>query len=145
MYSLDQDATGIPASSVIFGGRALKISLAAIGGSYEGKLSPNGDSIAGSWTQGSSRPLNLVHATPATAWTIPEPLPPPKRMPADADPVFEVATIKPSKTPGVGLKLNPSGLFSATGTSLRDLIKFAYDLHSSQIVGGPGLARKRQI
>jgi uncharacterized protein (TIGR03435 family) len=34
----------------------------------------------------------LVRATPETAWDIPAP--PPKRIPADANPTFEVATIK---------------------------------------------------
>ncbi len=52
-------------------------------------------------------------------------------------PEFEVATIKPSKSVGVSLGVSPGGLFSTTGTSLSQLIKFAYDLHPSQIVGGP--------
>jgi hypothetical protein len=55
----------------------VKTSIAAIGGGYEGKLSSDGDSINGSWNQGGAPvPLNLVRATPNTAWTIPEPPPP---------------------------------------------------------------------
>ena len=46
---------------------------------------------------GNPAPLDLVRATPETAWTIPEPPPPPKIMAADAKPEFEVSTIKPSK------------------------------------------------
>ena len=38
---------------------------------------------------------------------------------------------------GVSLRVSPSGLFSTAGTSLSDLIKFAYDLHPRQIIGGP--------
>ena len=55
---------------------------------------------AGTWTQQGGPPtsLKLIRATPATAWTIREPTPPPKLTPADADPVFVVATIKPSKS-----------------------------------------------
>jgi uncharacterized protein (TIGR03435 family) len=58
-------------------------------------------------------------------------------MSADATPVFEVASIKPSNSAQVSLRLSPSGVFDAGGTSLSDLIKFAYDLHPRQIVGGP--------
>jgi uncharacterized protein (TIGR03435 family) len=33
--------------------------------------------------------------------------------------------------------VNPSGLLETRGTSLSQLIKFAYDLHPRQIIGGP--------
>ena len=56
---------------------------------------------------------------------------------ADAAPEFEVATIKPSQYPGLSLKLSPSGLFEASGATLSFLIKFAYDVHASQMIGGP--------
>ena len=59
------------------------------------------------------------------------------QMRPDADPVFEVATIKPSQSTGVSLKLSPGGLFESSGTTLSALIKLAYDLHASQIIGGP--------
>jgi uncharacterized protein (TIGR03435 family) len=55
-----------------------------------------------------------------------------------ATPAFEVATIKPSTATGVSQQVSPSGLFTATGNSLNNLIKFAYDVHPSQIIGGPG-------
>src|SRR5580658_7172553 len=70
--------------------------LPSVNGTYEGKLSGDGNSIAGTWTQGTQLPLNLARATPETAWSIPEPPPPPKRMAPDSNPAFEVATIKPS-------------------------------------------------
>ena len=60
----------------------------------------DGNTITGTWTQGPPLPLNLTRATPETAWTIPEPPPPPKLMAADANPSFEVATIKPEQTGG---------------------------------------------
>jgi hypothetical protein len=45
----------------------------------------------------------LKLATPQTAWAMPEAAEKPKPMAADADPSFEVVTIKPSarKTSGV--------------------------------------------
>ena len=45
-----------------------------IDGTYDGKMSSDGKSIAGQWKQGPN-PLALVfeRTTPETAWTIPEP------------------------------------------------------------------------
>jgi uncharacterized protein (TIGR03435 family) len=144
LYSIDQPAPGIPASAITKDGLSIKMTVAAINGSYEGKLSGDGKSIVGTWNQGAPLPLTLVRATPETAWTIPEPPPPPKVMPAEAKPVFEVATIKPSNpaTPGfsilVGRRGAPANSLTTTNTTLNDLIKFAYGLHPRQIVGGPG-------
>jgi uncharacterized protein (TIGR03435 family) len=137
-YSIDQGAQPIPVSAITKDGSTIKMTVAAIGGSYEGKLSGDGNSINGTWTQGAPLPLTLARATPETAWTIPEPPPPPKIMAADANPSFEVATIKPSKPEErFSILVNRSGLLTTTNTSLSDLIKFAYDLHPRQITGEP--------
>jgi uncharacterized protein (TIGR03435 family) len=138
VYSIDQGGKAIRASAITRDGSTIKVTLAAIGGSYEGKVASDGRTIAGSWTQKTPVPLTLVRATADTAWAIPEPPLTPTPMDANSKPVFEVATIKPSHfSEGVSVGVNPSGLFSSRGTSLRELIKFAYDLHSRQIVGGP--------
>ena len=108
--------------------------------SYRGKLSADGKSITGVWTQGNqSSPLTLVLATPETLWTYsgPAPMPP---MAATADPAFEVATIKPSqgsaKESSYGFK---GARFAAENESVTDLIKFAYKVQDRQIDGGrPG-------
>jgi hypothetical protein len=64
---------------------------------YEGKLSPDGTTITGTWTQGPNRlSLILTRSMPETAWTSPPPPPKPPPMDSNADPSFEVATIKPS-------------------------------------------------
>jgi hypothetical protein len=97
LYVIEQPGPGITASAITKDGLNIKITVAAINGSYEGKLSADGNAITGTWTQGAPLPLNLTRATAATAWAIPEPPPPPKVMDAKADPSFEVATIKPSK------------------------------------------------
>jgi pimeloyl-ACP methyl ester carboxylesterase len=39
--------------------------------SYEGKLSPDGNVITGTWTQGSGVPFNFQKSTKATAWSLP--------------------------------------------------------------------------
>src|SRR5438552_8678853 len=96
-YSIDQGAQGLP-GTVTLQGSAVKIALPGLGGTYEGKFEADGNSITGTWSQGPNPiPLNLNRATPETAWVIPEPPAPPKPMAADANPVFEVATIKPSR------------------------------------------------
>ena len=106
-------------------------------------MSADGASIAGTWSQGNApAPLNLLRATEATAWAIPEPPPPPKRMPADAKPTFEVATIKPSgpETRGQFITVGRGGgnLFTTGNSTLQDLIVFAYGVHPRQLSGAPG-------
>jgi uncharacterized protein (TIGR03435 family) len=60
-------------------------------------------------------------------------------MPADADPSFEVATIKPNDSGATRLQhLRWNGHdFNTTATSLEDLIVFSYAVQAKQIVGGP--------
>jgi uncharacterized protein (TIGR03435 family) len=139
MYSIDQGGQAISVESVKQSGSGLKITVPAINGTYEGSLSADGTTITGTWTQGAPLPLTLVKATPATAWTIPEPLPPPKMMDVKSKPEFEVATIKPSdpQRPGWGITVNRSGMFTTLNTNLSDLIKFAYSVHPKQIIGAP--------
>lgn len=135
-YSIDQGGRPIPANKASFEGGVLKYSIDAISGSYEGKMSPDGKSLTGNWTQGpGTLALNMERVTEDAAWPIPEP---PKPMAENADPSFDVATIKPSK-PGT-----PGKLFSFRGrhvitinTNVNDLISFAYGLHAKQILGEP--------
>src|SRR5580692_6056190 len=97
-YSIDQGGAPLPVIKITLEGATVKMSLTSISGTYEGKLSADGKTITGNWTQGPSPlPLNLTRATPETEWTIPPP--PPKIPPMDvnSDPTFDVATIKPTK------------------------------------------------
>jgi uncharacterized protein (TIGR03435 family) len=139
MYNADQGGPAIPATSVTEHGSSIKISVDMLGGTFEGKLSEDGKTMTGTWTQGAQPlPLTLVRATPETAWEIPAPPPPPKRIPADANPTFEVATIKPTQE-GTRFSIHPtgSGELVATDVSLTYLIKFAYEVHPRQITKGP--------
>jgi len=140
LFSIDQGGQPIPATTVTQSGSTLKFTIALINGSFEGKLSADGTTITGTWTQGTPLPLTLVKATPETAWTIPEPLPPPKMMDEKAKPEFEVATIKPSDPDrlGWGIMVNRSGMLNTLNTNLSDLIKFAYDMHPKQVIGALG-------
>lgn len=139
LFSIDQGAQPIAANSVTASGANLKMAIATLNGTYEGRLAADGNTIAGTWTQGAPLPLTLTKATAETAWTIPEPPPPPKMMDPKAKPEFEVATIKPSdpNQRGWGINVNGSGMLITRNTTLADLIKFAYDLHPKQVMGAP--------
>jgi len=63
MDSLDQGANDIPISSVEQSGDQVKLELAGIGASYQGKMNAEGSEITGEWKQGgASLPLVLQRA-----------------------------------------------------------------------------------
>ncbi len=126
------------ATTITRDGSTVKITIPGINGAYEGKLSGDGNSMAGTWTQGSPLPLNLARATPETAWAIPEPPPPPRRMAANANPAFEVATIRPSDPARPEQIITLRGVeVITTNVTVHDLINLAYWLHPKQLTGGP--------
>lgn len=140
-YSIDQNGQALPGANVTLQGGTFKAAIPAVGGSYEGKLSGDGTTMSGTFTQGSPRPLNLTKATSATEWAIPEPPPPPRLMAEDAKPTFEVATIKPSvpDSPGRAINVGRGGgnSFTTLNTPLSEIIVFAYSIHPKQLTGGP--------
>jgi uncharacterized protein (TIGR03435 family) len=126
------------ATTIARDGSTVKMTIPAISVNYEGKLSGDGNSIAGTWTQSAPQALNLVRATPETAWAIPEPPPPPVRMAANANPAFEVATIKPSDPANKDQIVTLRGAeVITTNQTVHDLINLAYWLHPKQLTGGP--------
>ena len=108
-YSIDQGGGATTVSSVTSDGSTVKIAVDMIGGSFDGTLSADGNTMTGTWAQGKPLPLILVRATKETAWELPAPPPPRKRMAADADPTFDVATIKPSDPDMQGKGFNSNG------------------------------------
>lgn len=143
-YSIDQGGAPIPVTKITLEGTTVKMSLTAIGGTYEGKLSADGKTITGNWSQGPNPlPLNLARATPETEWTIPAPPPKLPPMDANASPSFEVATIKPSKPDEQRKAFLVRGRrFQTINTSLSELISFAYEVHAKQVIGAPDWAEK---
>jgi hypothetical protein len=98
---LDQGGQPVNISALAFDGSAIKFSIDQLGAAYQGTVSADGTSMVGTLTGGpqpAPQPLTFVRATKETAWEIPAPPPPPKLMSADADPKFEVATIKPNNS-----------------------------------------------
>lgn len=81
MDSLDQGASGIPFSSVTVDGNQLHFEIQEIGGVFEGTLSDDGTTIAGTWSQsGMALPLKLARGDASS-------MPAPKR-PQEPKPPF---------------------------------------------------------
>lgn len=138
-YSIDQGSQKIGVKSTTLQDGNVRLDVENIGGTYTGKLSPDGNTITGNWLQGDKPlPLVLVRATTETAWAIPEPPKPVAPMAKDAKPNWDVATIKPAppdeKGKGFG---GPPRHFRTGNTTLNDLISFAYEVSPKQVVGGP--------
>jgi len=135
-YSIDQGGQPSPIATVSFQDGVLKFTVTVVPRSYEGRMSEDGNSIVGTWMEDKTPiALPLERANADTAWAIPEP---PKKMPANANPTFDVATIKPGEPGRQGKLIGFRGRhFNAMNFNVNDLISFAYGLHTEQIVGAP--------
>jgi hypothetical protein len=60
MDSIDQGARGIPISSISLEDSNLSFTSAVVHGSYEGVVNKDASEIKGTWTQGTSLPLDLT-------------------------------------------------------------------------------------
>jgi len=148
LYTVDRAGPPI-ATTITRDVSTVRMTIPGMNGKYDGKLSADGNSIEGTLTQGAGQglalTLNLARATPETAWAIPEPPPPPKRMAPDANPVFEVATIKPSdpKVPQQIITLRGVEVIT-TNVTVHDLINLGYWVHKRQVAGGPAWAESEK-
>jgi uncharacterized protein (TIGR03435 family) len=136
LYNIDSGNASVVPSITIQGAEA-RFAIASIEARYAGKLSEDGKSMAGMWTQGSgSYSLNLVRASGDAAWAIPDP---DKPMALDADPSYEVVTVKPSDPNDGNRGFQTRGRHvRAANETVNDMISFAWGIHVKQIVGGPG-------
>ena len=66
-------AWAYPSTRFDLQGANLKFAVGALRGTYEGKVSPDGASIEGTWSQGQPLPLEFLRATQDTAWKDPAP------------------------------------------------------------------------
>jgi bla regulator protein blaR1 len=140
-YSIDQTYLVFPATITVQGS-TVKMNIPGIGAVYEAKLSADGNTIAGT-VKGFSvpAPWSMSRVTEAEAWPIPKPPAPARPMAADADPAFEVATIKLSN-PDVrerGTRIQDS-LISIRNQTLAELVRGIYDVHPNQVIGLPAWA-----
>jgi uncharacterized protein (TIGR03435 family) len=138
-YSIDQGGDGLPVNTITVDGATVRMTLTIIAGTYEGKLSPDGKTITGTWSQGPDPlPLVLTRATRETAWTIPPPTPKLPPMDVNANPRFEVATIKPSKPDDQRKAFIIQGrYFKIINQPLTAILSFSYDVQAKQIIGLP--------
>ena len=141
LYSLDMEdgSQGREATSVALEGQNFRFAIATVEVRYEGKVSADGASIAGTLTWGGQPiPLNLVRANGETTWAIETT----KHMAADADPAFDVATIKPTdpKNQRSGFHYGDGRRVNCDNETLLDIMQFVYGVHSKQILGAPDWA-----
>lgn len=82
MDSIDQNAKGIPVTSVTLSGASLTLEVKQLGGKYEGKVAAGSDTIEGAWSQGgTSMPLVLKRVKDAAALELRRPQNPVKPYP----------------------------------------------------------------
>lgn len=135
LYNADQGTPPLTFNSATLQGTDVKFASSVL--TIEGNLSADGKTIDAKFGVGGPNPLplSLARTNPDEAWAIPEPL---KPMAADANPGFDVVTIKPSapgaRGKGFGFRANQ---FVTMNTNMNDLVAFAYGLHSEQIIGAP--------
>ncbi|MGH9645204.1 MAG: TIGR03435 family protein [Bryobacteraceae bacterium] len=80
----------------------------------------------------------MSRVTEAEAWPIPKPPAPTRPMAADADPAFEVATIKLSNPDARGGGTRVQGnTVSVMNMTLAELVRIVYDVHPNQVIGLP--------
>jgi len=138
VYSIDQTPQGVT-GTVTLQGTTVTIVVPAFGATIDGKLSPDGNTIAGTFVQGPGKlPLTLARATGDAVWEIPEAPAALRMMPKDAEPSFEVATIKPARPEDRRYGITFRGRDVVTfGTTLMNLVTFAYGVHPKQVEGLP--------
>ena len=69
-FTPDEGSNGVATDSATLQGSDLRLTFDRIRGVYEGKISEDGTSIAGAWTQGKGErlPLDLKRATKESSW-----------------------------------------------------------------------------
>jgi bla regulator protein blaR1 len=137
LFNADQGNAPLTFDSVKLQNSDIKLSSPMI--TVEGKLSPDGNTIDGHWSAGRILvPVAFARTSSEAAWSIPEPI---KPMATDAQPEFEVVTIKPGRPNTPGKLFRQTGThFGTLNTNLDDLMMFAYGVHTKQIIGLPGWA-----
>ena len=140
LFAIDQGGPGGQGTTTMsLDGGVLKFTLVGMDVSYEGKVTPDGKMAVGTWKQGGRElPFTLEHVNADAAWEIPKATPALSLMDPKLQPGYEVATIKPSNPDqqGRGFNLNGRHLLARNFT-VEGLIALAYNLHSTQVVGGP--------
>jgi uncharacterized protein (TIGR03435 family) len=140
LYPIDMPGPGgLATTTLSLDGGVLKFTIVGMDVAYEGKVSPDGKSAVGTWKQGGrDTPLTLEHVNADEAWEIPKRTAALSLMDPKLEPGYEVATIKLSNPDerGGGFTLQGRHLVARNFT-VEGLITLAYNLHETQVIGGP--------
>jgi uncharacterized protein (TIGR03435 family) len=143
VYYVGRDEHGRAANSVSVQGGMVRWAVASVDMTYEGRLSGDGKTISGTLKGGSkTMGLDLLRATKETEWSVEQVKP----MPKDADPAFEVATVRPTD-PNNGRRGFHSGYgrrIWCDNETVSDIVQFVYRVHGKQVVGGPEWVRTQR-
>jgi len=140
VYSLDSNRAfeGRATTQMSLQGAELRFAIAPIESSYQGKLSEDGATIAGTWTQGGTAySLNLARVSGDAVWEIPKAG---AAMAKDADPDWDVVTVKardPNDANGnssIGMK---GSQFALVNRTVEAMLQAGYGVQKTQIVGAP--------
>lgn len=145
MHNLDsyQPEEGRNTTAMSFGGGAVQFTIASVEVKFEGSLSADGKSIAGKWTErGQTHPLTLTRADGDAAWAIPETK---KAMPKDADPDWEVVTVRPGDPNGTNSGIRVEGRdLVVQRHSVETLLLFGFGVHKTQVMNAPDWVRSER-
>ena len=144
LFPVDQPGPGgLNTTTLSLDGGMLKFAITGMDVSFAGKLSPDGKSAVGAWTQGGhDTPLTLEHVSAEEAWELPKRTAALSLMDPKLEPGYEVATIKPTDPSHArgGFTLQGRHLIAGNFT-VEGLITLAYNLHTTQVIGGPDWIR----
>jgi uncharacterized protein (TIGR03435 family) len=146
VYNLDSDLAyeGRATDSMNLQGRVLRFTVVSIEAGYEGKLSVDGASFFGNWTQGGqAHALDLARVNEATAWEIPKA---DLVMAKDADPDWEVATVRPSDPNARNNTFDVRGRHVVIENQpVEMMLMMAFGVQKSQVVDVPDWVRTERF
>ncbi len=139
VYNLDADMAyeGRNTTQMSLDSGVVRLAIAPVDVSYEGKLSADGASMVGAWKQGSGdpHPLKLARVEGDAVWEIPKP---DAMMAKDADPDWDVAAVKPSdpNDTNAGFQLKGRRIHIERMT-VESMLKMSYGVQKKQIDNEP--------
>jgi uncharacterized protein (TIGR03435 family) len=142
VYNLDGNtpSEGRNTTQMSLSGAEVRFAIAPVDARYEGKLSEDGASITGTWTQGGQgHPLNLARAEGDAQWEIPAAT---TAMAKDADPDWEVVTVRPTDPTVTNASMQMKGRqFVMENRSVETLLLVGYGVQKKEIVNAPDWIR----
>ena len=143
LFSIDQGSSGMSTTTLSVDSGVLKFTILGMDLTYDAKISPDGKSAVGTWKQGGREtPLTLEHVSADAAWEIPKATPALSLMDPKLEPGYEVATIKPTDPEHARGGFTLQGRHMVAGNfTVEGMITLAYNLHPTQLAGGPAWIR----